>query len=64
MPATTRTEPDPAGQVCGDQIAYGLPWDEYCARKKAPGKYFCAKHERESHQEDGDIRIPGRARGH
>lgn len=26
---------------CGNQLAYGLPWSEYCSRRKAPGKEWC-----------------------
>ncbi|WP_255951559.1 hypothetical protein [Streptomyces odontomachi] len=64
MAKTTRTEPDPAGQICGDQVAYGMPWNEYCAEPKAPGKYFCAEHDLESLEEYGrPIRPPGAAKG-
>jgi hypothetical protein len=63
MAATTRTEPDPAGQVCGDQIGHGLPHDLYCAEAKAPSEYFCGPHAAESREMDGDISLPGHARG-
>lgn len=56
MPKILTTEPDPRGQTCGYQIAHGMPWNEYCAEPKAPGKYFCTEHDRIVLQEDGPIR--------
>lgn len=63
MPKTTRTEPGPAGQICGYQIAYGMPWNEYCAEPKARGKYFCAEHDQIVLAEDGPVRPHGAAKG-
>jgi hypothetical protein len=61
---TTRTEPDPGGQICGYQIAYGMPWSEYCAERKARGKYFCDEHHQVVLEEDGKVRMtPGNAIG-
>lgn len=61
---TTRTNPDPAGPICGYQIGYGLPWSEYCGERKAKGLYFCAEHARIVLDEDGIIRMaPGNAIG-
>ncbi|MPY47134.1 hypothetical protein [Streptomyces acidicola] len=55
---TLRADPDPAGQICGYQIAYGMPWSEYCAERKARGKYFCEQHDREVLEEDGHVHMP------
>lgn len=60
---TIRTDPAPQGQICGYQIAHGMPWNEYCAEKKARGKYFCAEHDRIVLAEDGLVRPHGTARG-
>jgi hypothetical protein len=65
MPKTQRTDPDPGGQTCGYQIAYGMPWSEYCAERKAHGKYFCTEHDRIVLEEDGVVLLPpGNAKGH
>ncbi|MFJ6566610.1 hypothetical protein ACIQNU_04270 [Streptomyces sp. NPDC091292] len=63
MAKTTRTEPDLTGQICGYQIAYGMPWSEYCAEPKARGKYFCSEHDLAVLEEDGPVRPYGAARG-
>ncbi len=41
---TTREEPREDGPLCGWQTAYGMPWSEYCAERKVPGKPYCAEH--------------------
>ena len=63
MARTQRTEPHPGGQLCGYQIAYGMPWNEYCAEAKARGEYFCAEHARTVLEEDGPVRPYGVAKG-
>lgn len=64
MAKTTRTDPDPAGQICGYQIAAGMPWNEYCAERKARSKYFCAEHDRIVLEEDGAIHPYDTTKGH
>lgn len=64
MAKTTRVEPNPNGQTCGYQIAYGMPWSEYCAEPKATGEYFCTEHARVVVEEDGVIHPHGTAKGH
>ena len=57
-------EPWRGGQICGYQIAYGLPWSEFCPERKADGLYFCEKHDRWVREEDGIVHIaPGNAMG-
>lgn len=63
MPKTQRTDPDPSGQTCGYQLAYGMPWNEYCAETKARGKYFCTAHDRVVLHEDGIVHPHGTAKG-
>jgi hypothetical protein len=64
MSKTIREEPDPGGQICGYQSAYGMPWSEYCGERKARGKYFCNEHHQTVLEEDGRIRMaPGNAIG-
>ena len=63
MAKTTRTEPDPSGQICGYQIAHGMPWSEYCGERKAPSEYFCAEHAPVVLEEDGIIHPYGTAKG-
>lgn len=60
----TRIEPDRGSQTCGYQIAHGMPWNEYCAERKAPGKYFCEEHDRIVLEEDGPVRPHRTAKGH
>ncbi|MBD0743566.1 hypothetical protein BG418_18505 [Streptomyces sp. CBMA152] len=60
---TQRTNPDPGSQICGYQIAYGMPWSEYCAERKAKDKYFCADHDQIVLEEDGEVRPHGAAKG-
>lgn len=63
MPKATRADPDPAGQICGYQIAHGMPWNEYCAERKAPGRYFCAEHARIVLEEDSPVHPHSAAKG-
>lgn len=58
-------EPDPGGQICGEQIEYGNGRaSRYCGEVKAPGLHRC----RECHAavlgEYGQVRVaPGSAIG-
>lgn len=63
MPVTQRTDPDPGSQICGYQLAYGMPWNEYCGETKAPGEYFCTAHARVVLNEDGIVHPHGAAKG-
>lgn len=56
---TTRDDMDPAGQTCGFQVGYGLPWNEYCAKPKARGLYWCAEHHQVALEEDASAHPPG-----
>lgn len=58
------SEPSRKGQLCGWQTAYGMPWMEFCARRKAVGLYFCQEHHDDVMAEYGEVRMaPGNAVG-
>lgn len=58
-------EPDPGGQICGEQTEYGNGRGErYCGEPKAPGLYFCREHHETVLDEYGQIHMaPGNAIG-
>lgn len=41
---TLPREPWRGGQICGYQIAYGLPRSIFCGELKVLGRYFCQEH--------------------
>lgn len=59
---TLTREPWRGGQICGWQIAYGLPGSRFCGRRKAPGGYTCVEHW-EPGSDDGILWAPGNALG-
>ncbi|OEJ24270.1 hypothetical protein AS594_07005 [Streptomyces agglomeratus] len=50
-------EPPREGQICGYQIAYGMPGMEFCGERKAPGLYFCQEHHDAVMDEYGVVRM-------
>lgn len=44
---TLPREPWRGSQICGYQIAYGLPWSIFCGELKKPGSPWCEGHDRE-----------------
>ncbi|MEV7814237.1 hypothetical protein AB0P05_26455 [Streptomyces flaveolus] len=61
---TLPREPWRGSQICGHQIAYGMPWSEFCPKRKAPGEVECAEHAEDARMQYGTVRIaPGNATG-
>ncbi len=59
-------EPWRGGQICGWQIAYGLPWSIFCGEFKKLGSPLCEEHDRELREEHGGVLpkfAPGNALG-
>lgn len=54
--STLPREPYRGGQICGYQMAYGMPWSEFCPDRKAKGLRACAMHDRELRDEYGTVR--------
>lgn len=50
---TVPREPWRGSQICGWQIAYGLPWSIFCAERKGEGMYLCPEHWQEWVEEGG-----------
>jgi len=50
---TLSREPWRGGQICGYQIAYGLPWSIFCGEFKKQGSPACEFHDRELREENG-----------
>jgi hypothetical protein len=59
---TLPREPWRGGQICGWQIAYGLPWSVFCGEFKKPGSPLCDEHDHEMREEYGGL-LPGFAPG-
>lgn len=63
---TLPREPWRGGQICGYQIAYGLPWSVFCGEFKKLGSPLCEEHDREMREENGGVLpkfAPGNALG-
>lgn len=63
---TLPREPWRGSQICGYQIAYGMPGSKFCAERKVDGLYFCQEHHDwcAEDEPDGIIRMaPGNAIG-
>lgn len=54
-------EPDPRGQICGEQTEYGNGrGSRYCGESKAPGLHRCSEHHDAVLAEYGEVRVaPG-----
>lgn len=50
---TLPREPWRGGQICGYQIAYGLPWSIFCGEFKKPDSPACSVHDAELREENG-----------
>jgi hypothetical protein len=63
---TLPREPWRGGQICGWQIAYGLPWSVFCGEFKKTGSPVCDVHDEELREENGGVLprfAPGNALG-
>lgn len=59
---TLPREPWRGSQICGWQIAYGLPWSRFCGEFKKLGSYLCEVHD-ELERMDGYGSLPKAAPG-
>lgn len=59
---TLPREPWRGGQICGYQIAYGLPWSVFCGEFKKLNSPLCDEHDRDMREENGG-RLPEFAEG-
>jgi len=50
---TLPREPWRGSQICGWQIAYGMPRSEFCAERKAEGLVWCAEHHQDAMEDYG-----------
>lgn len=50
---TVSREPWRGGQICGHQIAYGMPWSIFCGEFKKLGSPLCHEHDRDLREEYG-----------
>lgn len=63
---TLPREPWRGGQICGYQIAYGLPWSIFCGEFKKLGSPLCEEHDQEMREEHYGVLpefAPGNAAG-
>lgn len=55
---TLPREPWRGSMICGEQIAYGLPWDKFCAERKGDDLPMCPEHFQEAIEEYGTVTVP------